>query len=52
MTFSDVVETIKSLSLEEKQQIKALLAQYFAKSEEKKYTIIIKQVSKKRKQAD
>lgn len=28
MTFSDVVETIKSLSLEEKQQIQALLAQY------------------------
>lgn len=28
MSFSDVVETIKNLSLEEKQEIQVLLAQY------------------------
>ncbi len=28
MSFSDVVETIKNLSLEEKQEIQALLSQY------------------------
>jgi hypothetical protein len=28
MSFSDVVETIKTLSLEEKQEIQALLSQY------------------------
>lgn len=28
MSFSDVVETIKNLSFEEKQEIQALLAQY------------------------
>lgn len=28
MSFSDVVETIKNLSLEEKQEIQALLTQY------------------------
>lgn len=28
MSFSDVIETIKNLSLEEKQEIQALLSQY------------------------
>jgi hypothetical protein len=28
MSFSDVVETIKNLSLEEKQELQALIAQY------------------------
>ncbi|MGF1590207.1 MAG: hypothetical protein ACFCU7_13360 [Pleurocapsa sp.] len=39
MSFSDVVETIKSLSLEEKQEIQALLAQYLR--EERREAIYI-----------
>lgn len=36
MSFSDVVETIKKLSLEEKQEIQALLSQYLREERREK----------------
>ena len=36
MSFSDVVETIKNLSFEEKQEIQALLAQYLREERREK----------------
>lgn len=36
MSFSDVVETIKNLSLEEKQEIQALLSQYLREERREK----------------
>ncbi|MEM7593709.1 MAG: hypothetical protein AAF383_19725 [Cyanobacteria bacterium P01_A01_bin.83] len=50
MSFSDVVETIKNLSLEEKQEIQALLSQYLREEQrEEIYNNYQKSISEEQK---
>ena len=50
MSFSDVVETIKNLSFQEKQEIQALLAQYLREERrEKIYNNYQKSISEEQK---